>query len=101
MDITPFKDIITSFSSISNVTLAVWDRNEAVFSTPSDPVAELPPEMLRDFANQVLGGGPHQTRGSETESALIGVPIPSEDGNVGVLVAYGQNGDSGSQPDLV
>lgn len=96
MDITPFKDIITSFSNISNLTLAAWDRDEVVFSSPSDGIAAPATETLKDFANQVVCRGALRTTSPKEDFDLIGVPIRDGDSILGALVAYGLK--TGSRP---
>lgn len=88
MDITPFKDIITSFSSISDLALAVWDRDESVFSSPSDGPPEPPSETLKRFAHQIIDQGALQQTSPGEEFDLIGVPIDNENGTFGALIAY-------------
>ena len=95
MDIAPFEDIINSFSQISQMTLDVWDKDGVVYSTGGNGPQASFSESIQTFSDHIMDTNSFQTTDlGEKEYELLGVPIHTDKGVFGSLIAYHFNSES-------
>ncbi|MEE8397564.1 MAG: HD-GYP domain-containing protein [Desulfobacterales bacterium] len=89
MDIDPFQDIIKSFSQISRMTLEIWGRNGVIYSTDRNGVEPAFSEDIRAFSDNIIDTDGFLTTCTGRKGYdLVGVPIHTQEGVFGSLIAY-------------
>jgi hypothetical protein len=91
MDISLFKEFLSSLSRISRWEFQLWDLNKLLFTSETDPAEDASLKAHRDFSAEVVREAAFRHVSSPGKYDLFGAPTEIDGEIVGSLIAYGPN----------
>jgi len=93
MDISPFKDLLSSLAAVSRLNIEIWNvSGPAFFSTPATEESIVFKDA-RNFSSQVMNRAEFQHTVFQTKYEAFGMPFRDQKRQKGALIAYRENGD--------
>ena len=93
MDISPFKEFLTSLSRVSPFTVEVWNGSQPLFSYKNGQEESTIKNDVKNLSVSIKKDAAFQHGRLKDSSAMFGVPLKYKEEVVGSLIAYGTKVD--------
>ncbi len=97
MDISPFKEFLTSLSRVSPFTVEIWNGSQPLFSYKNGQEESTIKNDVKNLSVRIKKDAAFQHGRLNDSSAVFGVPLKHDEEVVGSLIAHGKKFDGNGQ----